>query len=51
MLDDELVKPSIQAAKKILGDLTKPNVGILFVLPVDYAEGGFLSFRQVNVDL
>lgn len=51
VLDDELVKPSIQAAKKILGDLTKPNVGILFVLPVDYAEGGFLSFRQVNVDL
>ena len=43
VLDDELVKPAIEAAKKALGDISKPNVGILFVLPVEYVEGGSLS--------
>jgi len=43
VLDDELVKPAIEAVKKALGDISKPNVGILFVLPVEYVEGGSLS--------
>jgi len=43
VLDDELVKPAIQAVKRALGDMNKPNVGILFVLPVEYVEGGSLS--------
>ena len=42
-LDDELVKPAIEAAKKALVDISKPNVGILFVLPVEYVEGGYSS--------
>jgi nitrogen regulatory protein PII len=51
VLDDDLVKPAIQAVKRVLGDLTKPNVGIIFVLPVEYVEGGSLSYCQSDVGL
>ena len=50
VLDDDLVKPAIQAVKRVLGDLIKPNVGIIFVLPVEY-EGGSLSYCQSDVGL
>ncbi len=39
LVDDGLVDPLITAANRTLGDLTKPNHGILFVLPVERAIG------------
>lgn len=39
LVDDAMVDPLIAAANQVLGDLTEPNHGILFVLPVDLAIG------------
>ena len=39
IVEDELVDPLITATNETLGDLTEPNHGILFVLPVDRAIG------------
>jgi nitrogen regulatory protein PII len=39
VLKDEQIKPTIESIKKTVGDLSKPNVGILFTLPVNYVEG------------
>ncbi len=39
LVDDPLVDPLIAAANEVLGDLTEPNHGILFVLPVERAIG------------
>lgn len=39
VLKDEQVPIAIDAVKKILGDLKKPNVGVLFTVPVNYVEG------------
>jgi nitrogen regulatory protein PII len=39
VVDDALVDPLIEAASGVLGDLTQPDNGVLFVLPVERAVG------------
>lgn len=39
LVEDELVDPLIAVANQTLGDLTQPNHGILFVLPIERAIG------------
>lgn len=39
VLNDEKISTAIEAIKRVLGDLSKPDVGVLFTLPVGYAEG------------
>ncbi|WP_373897909.1 hypothetical protein ACER0A_010255 [Haloimpatiens sp. FM7315] len=39
VLKDEQIPIAINAIKKVVGDLSKPDVGILFTLPVNYVEG------------
>ncbi|MCC6803826.1 MAG: hypothetical protein IT319_13165 [Anaerolineae bacterium] len=39
LVEDELVDRLIAAANQTLGDLTQPNHGILFVIPVERAIG------------
>lgn len=39
VVDDALVDPLIDAAASVLGDLTEPDNGVLFVLPVERAVG------------
>lgn len=39
LVDDALVDALIAAANGVLGDLTQPNHGILFVVPVERAIG------------
>lgn len=39
VVPDELVDPLIAAANETLGDLTQPEHGILFVIPVERAIG------------
>ena len=39
VLDDENVAIAREAVHKFTGSLDKPNKGILFVMPVTYAEG------------
>lgn len=39
VLKEEQLSPAITAIKKVMGDLTKPDVGIVFTLPIDYVEG------------
>ena len=38
-VDDSLVETAIAAIKSVTGDLSKPNVGVLFTVPISYAEG------------
>ncbi|MEP7291467.1 MAG: P-II family nitrogen regulator [Chloroflexota bacterium] len=39
VVEDELVDALIAAANRVLGDLTEPDNGVLFVLPVEQAIG------------
>jgi hypothetical protein len=39
LVEDDLVERLIGAANELLGDLTQPNHGILFTIPVDRAIG------------
>ena len=39
LVEEASVDPLIAAANQVLGDLTEPNHGILFVLPVERAIG------------
>ncbi|HHY03754.1 MAG TPA: hypothetical protein GX534_01005 [Thermoanaerobacterales bacterium] len=39
VLNDNQLQPAIKAIKKTLGDLSKPDAGILFTIPVNYIEG------------
>jgi nitrogen regulatory protein PII len=39
LVEDELVEKLIAAANEVLGDLTQPDHGILFVVPVEHAIG------------
>lgn len=36
---DDQVVPTTQEIKAVIGDLSKPNTGILFTLPIYYCEG------------
>lgn len=38
-VDDEQVQDAIDAIKKVTGDLSQPNAGVLFTVPITYAEG------------
>jgi len=38
-LEDEQVPIAIAAVKEVAGDLTRPNTGIVFTVPIDYIEG------------
>ena len=38
-LDDEQVSVARNVIVSIVGDLTKPNTGILFTVPIGYSEG------------
>ncbi|NLK29649.1 MAG: hypothetical protein GX305_01145 [Aminobacterium colombiense] len=39
VLEDEQVQPAIDAVKRVVEDLSKPDVGILFTIPVNCVEG------------
>jgi nitrogen regulatory protein PII len=39
LVEDDLVDALIAAANDVLGDLTQPNHGILFVVPIERAIG------------
>lgn len=38
-LEDQQVKTCIKCIKNIVGELNKPDTGILFTIPIDYLEG------------
>lgn len=38
-LKDEQITQVIKIINEVVGDLSKPNTGILFVLPIEYVEG------------
>jgi len=38
-LPDEQVPIALQVIEKIAGDLSRPNSGIVFTLPIDYIKG------------
>lgn len=40
VLKDDQVSVAREAVAKVLGDLSKPDTGILFTVPVDFIEGG-----------
>lgn len=39
VIKDEQVETAISSIKKIVGDLSKPDVGIVFTIPVNFIEG------------
>lgn len=39
VIKDEQVPVAVSAIKNVVGDLSKPDVGIVFTLPVSYVEG------------
>ena len=39
VVDDEQVQSAIAAIKSVTGELTQPNAGVLFTVPITYAEG------------
>jgi len=38
-LEDSQVQDAIDAVHKVAGDLSRPNTGIVFTVPIDYADG------------
>jgi len=36
---DELVEDAIEVVEEIVGDLSQPETGLVFILPVDFARG------------
>lgn len=39
VVKDEQVSTGINAIKRVLGDLTEPDTGIVFTVPIGYVEG------------
>ncbi len=39
VLEDEKVQTVLDLIEKLAGDLTKPNSGIVFTLPIDFVKG------------
>lgn len=39
ILDDEKIEKAKNIVKGVMGDLTKPNTGIIFAVPLTYCEG------------
>lgn len=39
VLKDEELNVAVNAIKTVVGDLSKPNIGILFAVPVSFTEG------------
>lgn len=46
VLQDDKVQDAINAIKSVTGDLSKPNIGIVFTIPVNYVEG--INQQQIN---
>ncbi|MDY5731514.1 MAG: hypothetical protein SPL05_08335 [Eubacteriales bacterium] len=46
VLKEEQIKMVRNIVHKILGDLSKPDTGILFTLPIDYIEGGSFGVNE-----
>ena len=38
-LEDEKVQLALDSIHEIAGDMTKPNTGIVFTVPIDYIDG------------
>lgn len=39
ILDEHQISIAVNCVKNVIGDLSKPGVGILFTIPLDYIEG------------
>ena len=39
VLEDNELKTCVECIRKVIGDINKPDVGILFTVPVNYFEG------------
>lgn len=39
VIKDEQVEPALSCIREVIGDLSKPNVGIVFTIPINYVEG------------
>jgi nitrogen regulatory protein PII len=39
VIKNEQVETAVSAIKKVVGDLSEPDVGIVFTLPVNFVEG------------
>lgn len=39
VLKDENLPVAVDAIKKVVGDLSKPNIGVIFAVPVSFTEG------------
>ncbi|MCY6484803.1 hypothetical protein OW763_10670 [Clostridium aestuarii] len=39
VLSDKQIPTALDCIKKVVGDLSKPGVGIVFTLPVNYVDG------------
>ncbi|MDD2268576.1 MAG: hypothetical protein PHY15_03365 [Eubacteriales bacterium] len=42
VLEENKIPTARSVIRNVVGDLTKPNTGIMFCLPVDFVEGGML---------
>ncbi|HBL84753.1 MAG: hypothetical protein A2Y17_01815 [Clostridiales bacterium GWF2_38_85] len=43
VLDESKVPVARSVIRNVVGDLSKPNTGIMFILPVSYVEGGMME--------
>jgi len=48
VLEDNQIDTCIRCIKKVVGDLNKPDVGILFTIPVNYFEGIGITKSKIN---
>lgn len=39
VLRDEQITPTTKVIKQVIGDLNRPNTGIMFTVPISYVEG------------
>ena len=45
---DALVDKVIAATERVVGDLSQPHTGILFVLPISRVVGGRMSYKRTQ---
>ena len=39
ILKDELLKEAEKVIENVIGDINKPGTGVMFTVPIDFAEG------------
>ena len=39
ILKDEQIEPAKKVIEEVIGDISKPGTGVLFTVPIDFAEG------------